>query len=255
MRELLPRRIAEMAGRFLSGALLRETRCRACGAVTLDAASGLCASCLSVAEGAAPASSGEPCPGCGEYPAVPQTVGILCGRCREKPRPWGRVAVYGRYEGELKDMLLAYKFNRRIDLGRRLMECALAAFDLAAAASPEFAACEGIVPVPLHPRRLLSRGFNQSRELARLLSARRSLPIWQGALVRVRRTVPQMELAREARAENIKGAFAADSKRLSGKSVLLVDDIMTTGATLEECARAMLCAGARRVDVLALARA
>jgi Predicted amidophosphoribosyltransferases len=135
------------------------------------------------------------------------------------------------------------------------MECALAAFDLAASASPEFAACEGIVPVPLHPRRLLSRGFNQSRELARLLSVRRSLPIWQGALVRVRRTVPQMELAREARAENIKGAFAADSKRLSGKSVLLVDDIMTTGATLEECARAMLCAGARRVDVLALARA
>jgi Predicted amidophosphoribosyltransferases len=109
--------------------------------------------------------------------------------------------------------------------------------------------------VPLHTRRLLSRGFNQSRELARLLSARRGLPIWQNALTRVRRTVPQMELARAARAENIRGAFAADERLLAGRSVLLVDDIMTTGSTLEECARAMLAAGALRVDVLVLARA
>ncbi|OIO03693.1 MAG: hypothetical protein AUJ49_04120 [Desulfovibrionaceae bacterium CG1_02_65_16] len=240
-----------MAGRALSGALLREGRCPACGRVTDG---GLCADCR-LAGAQAAAQADEPCPGCGEFPPVPQTVSILCGRCREKPRPWGRVAVYGRYEGELKDMLLAYKFTQRLDLGRRLMEYAVAAFERCAAVSPEFAGCDIIVPVPLHARRLLSRGFNQSRELARLLAAKRRLPIRQDALLRVRRTTPQMELAREARAENIRGAFVADARLLSGRSVLLVDDIMTTGSTLEECARVLLAAGARRVDVLALARA
>ncbi|MDR3641209.1 MAG: ComF family protein [Humidesulfovibrio sp.] len=152
-------------------------------------------------------------------------------------------------------MILAYKFQQRLGLGRRLMECLLEAFERGAAAFPEIEACEGIVPVPLHPRRLLWRGFNQSREIARLLSARHKLPIWQDALTRVRRTVPQMTLAREARAESIRGAFAADKKRLAGRSVLLVDDIMTTGATIEECAQVLLRAGALRVDVLVLARA
>jgi len=238
--------------------LLTEARCPACGRVDggLGAgASALCRDCRKPDGEGDAASRGAPCPGCGEYPAAPQSLPLLCGRCREKPRPWGRVLVYGPYDAELRGMILAYKFEQRLDLGRQLMEFALAAFERGIAAFPEVAACEGIVPVPLHGRRLLLRGFNQSREIARLLSARRSLPIWQNALARVRRTVPQMELAREARAENIRGAFVADEKILAGRSVLLVDDIMTTGSTLEECARAMLGAGALRVDVLVLARA
>ncbi|MBA4358032.1 MAG: hypothetical protein C0405_09950, partial [Desulfovibrio sp.] len=120
---------------------------------------------------------------------------------------------------------------------------------------PELERCELLVPVPLHPRRLAWRGFNQSRELARLVARRRGLPIRQEALARVRRTVPQMELDRSERAENIRGAFAARPDLLSGRTALLVDDIMTTGSTLEECARMMLASGATAVHVLVLARA
>jgi len=152
-------------------------------------------------------------------------------------------------------MILGYKFEARLDFGRRLQECALAAFERGLMSHPALMELSVIVPVPLHPRRLLARGFNQSLELARLVSARHSVPIRQGALGRVRRTTPQMELSRQARVENIRGAFAAKKSMLEGEAVLLVDDIMTTGATLEECARAMLDAGAARVDVLVLARA
>ncbi|MDP2846669.1 MAG: ComF family protein [Humidesulfovibrio sp.] len=241
---------ARLAGRVLRTALLAETRCPGCGRITADGL-GQCPDCRAAI---APLGGG-PCPGCGEYPGSAQDVPVLCGRCREKPRPWNRTLVYGPYAGPLKDLILGYKFEDRLDFGQRLQEFALETFERGLAASPELAACDMIVPVPLHPRRLLARGFNQSLEVARLLSARRALPIRQEGLCRVRRTTPQMELAREARAENIKGAFAASGPLLAGRNVLLVDDIMTTGATLEECARAMLNAGALRVDVLVLARA
>jgi len=242
-------RLARLAGTVLKTALLAEARCLSCGRVWPDA--GPCPDCQE--EG--PHPEGQPCPGCGEYPPVAQDFPLLCGRCREKPRPWGRVLAYGPYAGRLKELILGYKFENRLDFGRSLQECALEAFERGLVAQPELSDCALLVPVPLHPRRLLARGFNQSREIARLLSARRGLPIRQEALARVRRTTPQMELAREARAENIRGAFAARADVLEGKAVLLVDDIMTTGATLEECTRAMLAAGAKRVDVLVLARA
>lgn len=186
---------------------------------------------------------------------MPLAAPVLCLGCRSAPRPWGRLVAYGPYEGRLRELILAYKFENRLDLGRQLQEFALAAFERGLAQFPELSACDALVPVPLHPKRLRWRGFNQSRELARLLSARRGLPMVQQGLVRVRRTTPQMELKREARAENIRGAFQARKEFVAGRSVLLVDDIMTTGSTLEECARALVAAGAARVDVLVLARA
>lgn len=241
----------------LSATLLGESRCPECGRVTL--APGLCAHCRAEAK---PLLADEPCPGCGEFPPVPQAHGILCGACRVKPRPWGRVVVCGRYGGDLRALLLAYKFSRRLDLGRRLAGLAVAAVARAVAQCPELAGVEGLAPVPLHRRRLLWRGYNQSRELCRLIAAgmeiapgARRPAVWSGALARVRSTTPQMLLAREARRTNIAGAFSADARVVADRSVLLVDDIMTTGATLEECARALLAAGAVRVDVLALARA
>lgn len=262
--------LAGFAVRALRAALLAEARCAGCGCIVPGAASG--ALCLQCAEAVVPLLCFA-CPGCGEMlggisggvlgeksgeavgESTRETQAALCARCQASPRPWGRVLVYGEYQGRLKDMILGYKFSARLDFGRRLQECALAAFEAGLAAHPELSGCEGLVPVPLHPRRLLARGFNQSRELARLISARRGLPIWQDALVRVRRTTPQMRLARGARAENIRGAFAGRAELVAGRQLLLVDDIMTTGATLEECARALLHAGAKRVDVLALARA
>lgn len=248
---------------------LDEVRCPGCGCVAQAVpglASGLCPDCrLALApQGGAACLS---CPGCGQLsdlssglspglsPEFPQELPALCRACQASPRPWGRLVSFGPYDGRLRDLILAYKFEARLDLGRQLQECLLAAFERSAAAFPELCACEFLVPVPLHPRRLSWRGFNQSRELARLVARRFGLPIRQEALLRVRRTVPQMELDRAARAENIRGAFAADPEILAGRTALLVDDIMTTGSTLEECSRMMLAAGAAQVHVLVLARA
>jgi ComF family protein len=193
-------------------------------------------------------------PASGLPPEFPQQP-ALCRACQDAPRPWGRLVAFGPYEGRLRDLILGYKFEGRLGLGRQLQECLASAFERSAALFPELLACELLVPVPLHPRRLSWRGFNQSRELARLLARRRGLPIRQEALKRVRRTVPQMELDRAKRAENIRGAFAASAEILAGRTALLLDDIMTTGSTLEECSRMMRAAGAAQVHVLVLARA
>ena len=112
----------------------------------------------------------------------------------------------------------------------------------------------GIVPVPLHPRRLAWRGFNQSLELARLLAADLGRPVLPGALRRIRDTTPQSQLPGARRRANIAGAFLADPAQVAGRSVLLVDDVMTTGATIDTAADALCAAGAARVDVLVVAR-
>ena len=226
--------MARLARPLLPSLLLNEARCQGCGRVVQAVAnlgSSLCPDCrlaLAPPEGAA-------CPGCGQLsdvpPEFPPVLPVLCPACLETPRPWGRLVSFGVYEGRLRELILLYKFEGHLGLGRQLQECLASAFDRAVGAFPELAACELIVPVPLHPRRLSWRGYNQSRELARLLARRRGLPIRQEALRRVRRTVPQMELDRAERAENIRGAFAADGGLLAGRTALLVDDIMTTGAT------------------------
>lgn len=241
---------------------LAESRCAGCGSVKrmqeADCGASLCVSCQA---DLAPQDSAA-CPGCGQYPPVlqatstGQAVPTLCGECRRgATRPWGRVLVYGPYAGTLKEHILSYKFNARLDLGRRLQECALAAYENGLRRHADMSPPDIIVPVPLHRARLVGRGFNQAREISRLLSRRAAIPIVQEALERVRRTIPQMELARAERAVNIRGAFSSRQNLVEGKAVLLVDDIMTTGSTLEECARVLLGAGARRVDVLILARA
>lgn len=250
-----------MPGSLLAraGALVSRLagRCACCGEAAPDrhGHSALCPCCrLSLA-----APEGAPCPGCGAWPeasrSLPDPAPTLCGECRRVPRPWTLALAHAPYEGRLRDLVLAYKFEGRMQAGRALQECLLHAYERGARTLPGFQPPDLMAPVPLHARRLLRRGFNQSREIARLLSARHGLPIDQKCLLRVRRTTPQMELGRGERAENIRGAFQADPKRIAGKSVLLVDDIMTTGSTLEECARILLRAGANRVDVLVLARA
>jgi ComF family protein len=154
----------------------------------------------------------------------------------------------------------AFKYKGRIRLGRRL---GALAFDTLTAFWDRDD-LDVVMPVPLHPARCRRRGFNQSRILMRdwpaLALARaaswKDLPQVTNAIARRRKTRQQTGLHRRERRENIRGAFSLVSgDAVDGKRVLLVDDVMTTGATVEECARVLRKGGARAVDVLTVARA
>jgi ComF family protein len=116
-------------------------------------------------------------------------------------------------------------------------------------------AIDAVVPVPLHRRRARERGFNQADILARVVGKRLHRPVLRRAVARVRPTPPQAGKARD-RVRNVRGAFAVrDPARIEGRSLLLVDDVLTTGATVNECAKVLMKAGARAVLVYTLARA
>ena len=126
---------------------------------------------------------------------------------------------------------------------------------MARAGSELLADCDLLAPVPLHPRRLMRRQFNQAAALAGALADHAGKPMMAGALRRIKATRSQVGLTRTSRAANVQGAFAAaDDAALRGKSVLLVDDVLTSGATVNAASRALLRAGAKSVDVLVFAR-
>jgi ComF family protein len=112
-----------------------------------------------------------------------------------------------------------------------------------------------IAPVPLHPRRFRQRGYNQSALLALELGRRLEMPVREDAMQRTRHTAPQVNLGVEERRANVHGAFSARRRLVSGRRVILVDDVLTSGATLEACAKALQEAGASRVCGFTLARA
>jgi ComF family protein len=148
-------------------------------------------------------------------------------------------------------MVLRLKFGGRAELARplgRLMA------DLWRG-EPRLGPVDGVLPVPLHWVRERRRGYNQALLLAKDFGRRTETPLWDGVLRRKRSTKPQTELGRESRRANVEGAFEVKRpERVRGKSLLLVDDVCTTGATLEACARALKAAGARRVGALTAAR-
>jgi ComF family protein len=158
---------------------------------------------------------------------------------------------YGSYEGVLRRLIQLFKYER-IDtlaapLGRFLLN-----------GLPRDLRFDCLVPVPLHWRRKWSRGFNQAELLARVLGRHTALPVLAKTLQRRRSTQAQAGLSDAERRANTEGAFTVPDKRrpdLSGKHVLLIDDVLTTGATLSAASRALRRAGARRVTVLTVARA
>lgn len=192
------------------------------------------------------------CPKCGRLIAsramVPFTT--ACGECRLDPPPFGVCRSPGLYESGLKQCIHLFKYEGRRDLARPL------GLLMAECVSREFQgiAFDAIVPVPLHRSKLRARGFNQAELLARELGKRAGMPVAHRALVRVEARESQSTLARAARLKNIMGVFAVSSREaVEGKRLLLIDDVFTTGATVDECVRVLLGSGAGAVDVCTLA--
>jgi ComF family protein len=221
--------------------------CRACAAALTPRSGGCCHRCGRMFGNAASQDGHTPAPDTPQKGAPPV---ITCGECRLNPPPWDRFYFHGPYTDALRHLVLDYKFNGGLHRTRLLSSMAVAAFRHGRGRVPDL-----VVPVPLHPRRLVWRGYNQSTELARALGRALPAPVNDRALVRTRNTVPQTRLDMRQRRENIRDAFSADPELVSGRAVLLVDDVFTTGATMTECARTLCRAGAKTVDVLVLARA
>ena len=179
--------------------------------------------------------------------AAPPVV-HTCATCAASPPAYDYARSAALYTGELRDALHALKFG-----GRRALAAPLG--DLAAeqcgAALPD--GIDAVIPVPLARERERERGFNQAALLARRIGRRLEVPMRRGWLARIRSTRPQSDLSAAERRANVRGAFRA-SPLVAGRHLLLVDDVLTTGATLEACARALSAAGARRVGALTVAR-
>jgi len=232
--------------------------CRLCGNPLLNISRlPVCDDCLSAIH---PISGGL-CGICGERIEGPYALAgnageIRCGLCRRVEPPYVKAAAYGSYDGGLRELihLLKYEHVRPAAnvLGRMLAE---AIADL----QPWFGDNPTVVPVPLHATKRRQRGFNQSELIARaavkLMGGPSHLQLSSKALERCRETQSQIGLSRHQRRENMRGAFAvAKPDEISGREILLVDDVLTTGTTVSECARVLRRAGAAKVFVATVAR-
>jgi ComF family protein len=167
-----------------------------------------------------------------------------CARCRRRPSAVSSARAIGAYDGPLRAILHALKYGKRQSLARPLARL------MAASAGEILIGVDLVVPVPLHWRRRRTRGFNQARDLARHLGLR-----WREVLRRTRATPSQTDLPAARRHANVRDAFAMRRRQdVRGLTVLIVDDVSTTGATLDACARVLREAGARDVRALTAAR-
>jgi ComF family protein len=173
-----------------------------------------------------------------------------CGACITKSPPYiCRSAAL--LAGPVQELIHRFKYGGRVHLSQPLgLLSATTLATFCAEVSPDL-----IVPVPLHRKRLRQRGFNQSQFIAQVLGKRWKVPMAVGNLRRIRWTEPQITLDATARIANVKGAFAVkDPNKLKGKRVLLVDDVLTTGSTMRECAEALRDAGVEAVFAVTVAR-
>jgi ComF family protein len=233
------------AGRFALDLLLPPL-CLTCD-TAVSAQGQLCADCFR--------QTGfitEPCcHSCGAPFATRAAAREPCAECRADPPPWRQARAALRYDAQARRIVLPLKYADRPELAAALAPL------MQRAGSALLQRCETIVPVPLHRARLLARRFNQAALLARALGRLGGRPTLLDALQRTRRTAPLADLPAAARAREVADAFAVRPRRaaaLRGRQVLLVDDILTSGATARACTQALLGAGAAGVDVLVAAR-
>lgn len=194
---------------------------------------------------------GPLCDGCGTPFEYDLGEGVRCPECTARPRAFARARAACLYDDSSRGVILQLKHADRTDLAP------LFARWLSRAARDLLEDADAIAPVPLHPGRLFGRRFNQSAEIARPLSRLAGVAYLPDALVRTRATETQGGKSGAGRRRNVAAAFAVPEARagqVAGKRILLIDDVMTTGATLEGCSRALLAAGAACVDVAVVAR-
>lgn len=235
-----------IAGKYILDLLL-PPHCLSCGTLQVTYG-GLCAPCwkdLHFLAGPCCAQCGIPFP----YDLGPEAK---CAGCIASPPAFDAARAVLRYDQHSGALVSRFKYGDAIHTAAEFARW------MARAGAPLLEEGELIVPAPLHWRRLFSRRYNQAALLARALSKIAMQPVALDLLRRVRHTAPQAELPRARRLDNVRNAFAVPQgkeNRIAGRAVLLVDDVMTTGATMHACARALKKAGAARVLVLALARA
>jgi ComF family protein len=208
---------------------------------------GLCAGCWSKLSFIEPPF----CPRLGIPFTYDPGPGVLSMEAIASPPAYERARAAVRYDEIARTLVHALKYRDRLDLAPMMGAW------MARAGRELLAGADALVPVPLHWRRLWSRRFNQSAALAKIVSRASGVPVLHAALRRVRATAQQVGLSKTARAENVQGAFRvpnAQKTSIHGRRLVLIDDVLTSGATADTCARALLRAGAARVDVLVFAR-
>ena len=180
------------------------------------------------------------CPRC----QLPAANGEVCGRCLKKPPAWEHLIAEWQYEFPLKSAITSAKYHHAFSIFRWVA---------AQRRDWPFSASATLIPVPLAELRLQSRGYNQAQLIANEIAKRFVLRVDADAVIRIRETAIQQRLNWSERRRNVRQAFAA-TRSFAGQSVVLVDDVLTTGSTLNELARAVYNAGATRVDAYVLAR-
>ncbi len=227
---------------------LLPPQCICCEKFLPEGQWGICANCLSGIHWMEPPY----CSVCG-MPFISREVGThLCGACLTQKKYFTKARALGFYEGSLQEAIHRWKYEGKTYLtpflGKWMAEglsrhWEVDLFDL-------------LAPVPLHKQRLRERGFNQALLLVKELSRRTGIPYLKRVLRKRRSTIPQANLSGEEREKEVRGVFFVTAReKVKGKSILLVDDVYTTGATVRECSKALIAAGAERVDVFTLAHA
>ena len=195
--------------------------------------------------------TGSLCPVCGTTFSNSPAENHLCGNCLENKTYFSCARAVFSYETIILNAIHQFKYGNNISVGEMLASF-MADFSFP---DIDFTDYSLIIPVPLHIKRLRERGFNQSLILARAIGKKRQIPVNFSLLKRHKFTLTQTGSNKTERKQNIKGAFeVSDKENIAGKNIILVDDVYTTGATINECAKTLIKAGAQKVTVLTLAR-